>query len=411
MEQEVHAYHDFTSKLLQQSLVPGVVDYVRWQQARRAAQKSGEEAPAFPNRAPVSINLDLTTACNYRCDHCIDWDILNTGVKHDETELKDSLKEMAARGMRSVILIGGGEPSVHPRFVELVAYLKRDLKQQVAVVSNGSRGDKLLEAAEYFTKGDWVRLSLDSGTDATFQAMHKPRGKVVLEEICSWVPKIKDKNPDLQMGFSFIVTWLGAQRGDVKIVENIHEIHLAAELARANRFDYISIKPYLERTDVNGSEVMEPHSAQEEIETVIARIRASVAEAKKLETETFTVVESTNLRVLENQTWEHYTKQPRQCHMQVFRQVLTPHGVFNCPAHRSQPRALVTGRNGYKSDEKCEQSQNKLAILLDNFDASKECEKVTCLYHETNWFIEQLIENPEKLDELNARAERGDYFL
>ena len=76
------------------------------------------------DQAPMSINLDVTTACNYRCDHCIDWDILNSKWKHDEDDLRASLAQMAARGMRSVILIGGGEPTVHPRFVEFVKFLK-----------------------------------------------------------------------------------------------------------------------------------------------------------------------------------------------------------------------------------------------------------------------------------------------
>ena len=43
---------------------------------------------------------------------------------------------------------------------------------------------------------DWVRLSLDSGSDATFQRMHKPSKKsLTLDEICAWIPKIKAANP------------------------------------------------------------------------------------------------------------------------------------------------------------------------------------------------------------------------
>ncbi|MEK6248874.1 MAG: radical SAM protein, partial [Planctomycetales bacterium] len=124
-----HDFHDFSAKLQQASLLPQVVDYVRWRQAVQQAEAEGSEPPTPPDAAPVSINLDLTTACNFQCDHCIDWDILNTGVKHKEEELLDSLRNMAQRGMRSVILIGGGEPTVYPRFVEIVRYLKQELKQ------------------------------------------------------------------------------------------------------------------------------------------------------------------------------------------------------------------------------------------------------------------------------------------
>src|SRR5206468_2994341 len=84
---------------------------------------SGVPAPDAPRIAPVSINLDLTTACNYRCDHCIDWDILNTPNKYEEEKLRSSIAEMRERGLKSVILIGGGEPTVYPGFSGMVRYL------------------------------------------------------------------------------------------------------------------------------------------------------------------------------------------------------------------------------------------------------------------------------------------------
>ncbi len=313
--------------------------------------------------------------------------------------------------MKSVILIGGGEPSVYPRFVEVVRYLKQELNQQIAVVSNGGRNDRILAAAEYLTAGDWVRLSLDSGTDATFQAMHKPRQPVTLDEICEWVPRIKDRNPDFQMGFSFIVTWQGAQREDTKIVENIHEIQMATQRARDYRFDYISIKPFLIRAEENGSEVMDPQRAQEELDVMTAKIRAAVEEAKKLETETFKVIESTNMRLLENQTWRRFTEQTPRCHMQFFRQVLTPHGVFNCPVYRSVPKALIAPRHGYKDAASCEKTQRKVGDIIQRFDAAHECREVTCLYNSTNWWLQDLIEHPEKLEQMQATPDRNDFYL
>jgi MoaA/NifB/PqqE/SkfB family radical SAM enzyme len=406
-----HDFHDFRAKLIQETVWPQVVDYVRWQAAVKEATAAGNGIPTPPDSAPISINLDLTTACNYRCDHCIDWDILNTGVKHNEDELRDSLGEMARRGMRSVILIGGGEPTVYPRFVDMVRYLKRELNQQVAVVSNGSRGDRLLEAAEYFTSGDWVRLSLDSGTDDTFQAMHKPRRPITLDEICQWVPKIKDKNADFRLGYSFIVTWRGAQRDDVTIVENIHELVTAAERAKRYRFDYLSVKPFLMRQEGNGAEVMNPDRAEDDLSRVTARIQAAVAEAKQLEDDNFKIVESTNLRLLEQQTWRDYTRQPANCHMQAFRQVLTPHGIFNCPAYRSAPMAMINDRRGYRDEPTILETRKKLGELITRFDASHECANVTCLYNQTNWWIQDLIDNPEKVAAITSVPARGDYYL
>src|SRR5689334_5831356 len=82
-ERSVEKVHDFAQKLQQPSLWGKVVDYVQWQRAARAAAAAGRPVPDMPDLAPLSINLDLTTACNYKCDHCIDWDILNSKEKHE----------------------------------------------------------------------------------------------------------------------------------------------------------------------------------------------------------------------------------------------------------------------------------------------------------------------------------------
>ncbi|MEN8183795.1 MAG: radical SAM protein, partial [Myxococcota bacterium] len=143
-----HSIHDFTAKLRQPSVAPQVAEYIRWRRALARARREGEPEPPAPKQAPISINLDLTTACNYRCTHCIDWDILNTAHKHREQELRSSLELMAERGLRSVIVIGGGEPTLYPNFPDFVAFLK-GLDLQVSIVSNGSRGDRLVEAARH----------------------------------------------------------------------------------------------------------------------------------------------------------------------------------------------------------------------------------------------------------------------
>lgn len=399
--------HDFAAKLQQPSMWPKVVDYVRWQRARRRAAAEGRELPDMPDLAPLSINLDLTTACNYACDHCIDWDILNSKEKHQDEELRDSIARMSERGLRSVILIGGGEPTLYPGFVDFVGFLK-GLGLAVAVVTNGSRGDRILQAAPHFTAGDWVRLSLDSGSNDTFVRMHHPSKKsLTLDEICGWIPKIKTANPALQIGFSFVITWQGGSRGDVKIVENIHEMVMASRRASDARFDYISFKPFLERQD-GGAEVMDPAKSEAELQAVIARIQANLDEARQVVRADFRVLASTNLRVLMSGTWRDYTDQPKVCHMQLLRQVATPLGTFNCPAHRGVAKAKLGDKDLWAVPPK---GQHETARLLDSFDAHVECSQVTCLYNSTNWWLEELVEASADLPEEAPGAERRDWFL
>jgi hypothetical protein len=401
--------HDFTAKLRQPSLREHLTAYVRWRKDLARARAHGQPDPSPPDRAPISINLDLTTACNYRCDHCIDWDILNTKHRHDEETLRSSIITMVERGLRSVILIGGGEPTIYPGFSDFVRFLK-DLDLQIAVVSNGSRGDKLLEIADALDERDWVRLSLDSGSNELFRLMHKPVKKsLTLDEICEWIPRIKAKNPRFQMGFSYIIVWGGASRDGVAIHENIDEIVMATERARRYGFDYISLKPVLERGE-EGAEVMDPTAAREQ-ERALQRIRAEVERARALAGPGFAVRVSTNLRVLEEGSWRDFTRQPRVCHMQALRQVLTPMGTFNCPAHRGVEKARVGGTDAWADDTMAALTGGQLKGLMDRFDASRECSEVTCLYNGVNWWLEKMIEDPRDDIEIEPGDERYDFFL
>ena len=402
--------HDFTAKLRQPSLAGSVERYVRWRREIARARAGDRKAPAPPEPAPVSLNLDLTTACNYRCDHCVDWETLNSPHRHREQVLRTSIATLVARGLRSVILIGGGEPTLYPGFAGFARCLK-DAGLDVAVVTNGSRGDRLLEIADALGERDWIRLSLDAGCDSTFQAMHQPtRQDLTLDEICDWIPRIKERNPHLRVGYSYVIVWRGASRDGVPLCENIDEIAMAAERARRYGFDYISLKPVLERA-ADGAEVMAPGRAGEALEDVVARIRAGVERARRLAGDGFDVHVSTNLRVLEQGNWRDFTVQPTRCHVQAFRQVLSPTGLFNCPAHRGVEKARLGGSDAYAGAAAARRTGEHLADLMDRFDASRECREVTCLYNGVNWWLEKMTLDPREEIEIEVGDERGDLFL
>ena len=412
---ELSPIHDFSAKLRQPSIINVLKDYVNWQIQWRDAYSKGKSIEEIlenaPNHAPLSINLDVTTACNYRCDHCVDMDILNTGIRYDHDKLKSSLTTLMDRGLRSVIIIGGGEPTAYPGFTDIVRHLKeRDI--QIGVVTNGSRMSKIAEVANVLSKGDWVRLSLDSGNNETFRAMHKPVSKkVTLDWICSHIPDIKKINPEFQIGYSFIVVWDDCEANDTQIIDNTEEIIEAAERAKEFEFDYISYKPFLTRAEENNAEVVNLTQEEQSIEKVIEKIRVAINKTKGLENDTFKVIESTNLRVLENGSYKDFIDQPSTCHMQFFRQVLSPLGIFNCPVYRHVPQALLGAKHEYETEPMFSETQKNTLRLIEAFDASFECRNVTCLYNHANWFIEELIRNPEKIEELTASEERNDYFL
>jgi hypothetical protein len=309
-----------------------------------------------------------------------------------------------------VILIGGGEPTLYPGFVSFVQFLKAQALQ-VAIVSNGSRPDRLAEAAAAMQEGDWIRLSLDAASNELFQAMHKPANpKCDLDFICAGVREIKERGRGIRVGFSYIIVWAGASRDEESLHENIHEIYAAAARAKRAGFDYIAFKPVLDRQDT-GAEVMDPTKIAAETAQVLGRIRVEVDRAKQLADTSFDVFESTNLRALEQGNWRDFTKQPRTCHMQALRQVLTPTGLYNCPAHRGVEKARIASPSAYRDAAEAASTGREMLRILDQFDASHECREVTCLYNGVNWWLEKMIEDPRDDLELQVGEAGSDFFL
>jgi wyosine [tRNA(Phe)-imidazoG37] synthetase (radical SAM superfamily) len=133
--------------------------------------------------------------------------VLNRGPRFAEGVAVDSVTVLARHGLRSVILIGGGEPTLHPEFGEVVRTIK-ELGLQCAVVSHGGHIERIAAVAPLFIPGDWVRLSLDAGTEATWQALHRPRGRAPrgLDLICADAGGLRARNNAINLGFSFLVT-------------------------------------------------------------------------------------------------------------------------------------------------------------------------------------------------------------
>ena len=75
-------------------------------------------------------------------------DILNTGIKFELDNLKKSLLNLIENGLKSVIIIGGGEPTVSPYFFDIVNLLK-EKRIQIGIVTNGSRPEVIKKVFHY----------------------------------------------------------------------------------------------------------------------------------------------------------------------------------------------------------------------------------------------------------------------
>ncbi len=394
---------DFSAKLRQASTIRRLKEYIEWQRGIRNSGSGG----SIPLWAPVSINMDLTSACNFACPHCVDSGIIHKAYSLDTKTIKKSIDTLEKNGLLSIILIGGGEPTMHKDFEEIATYIKQK-GLQLGVATNGSNLKRLIRVAEIFEKGDWVRLSLDSANEETFAASHRPPKNVTLKGILEDARMLKQANRNISLGYSFVIVWPGIHMNGHELVSNIDQMAKAASLAHEYGFDFISFKPCLVRLEDSKKEALVDDRDRKRLAQVASDITRGLEHVKSGKHPK--VLESVNLRAMLSNSVGELERQPRTCHMQFFRTVLSPFGIYLCTAFRGVETALIGPSNGYSDQIKLEESLHRLEKSILEFDASKECSEVACFYHHVNWWIEDFIESGNDVDTLET-LEDDNFFL
>jgi hypothetical protein len=105
----------------------------------------------------VSTHISPEGACNLRCPYC--------SVTYRDTHshiplptIQDYVEKLQTRGLKAVILTGGGEPTVYKEFNDLVRWLKgRGLS--VALITNGTLSRRVED--DVWGAFSWVRVSVN----------------------------------------------------------------------------------------------------------------------------------------------------------------------------------------------------------------------------------------------------------
>ena len=114
---------------------------------------------------PFAAAVDVTRRCNLTCFGCpshgpgASW---QTGQSDDDfpwDEFRRTCAELRQLGTRKLILIGEGEPTLHPRLLDMIAEARRS-RLHVTLLTNGTRLDDGL-APDIVASGlDELRISL-----------------------------------------------------------------------------------------------------------------------------------------------------------------------------------------------------------------------------------------------------------
>ncbi len=127
---------------------------------------------AGENVAPVTVEIDPSNLCNHRCNWCVSAES-HTGELLALDRFRSLIDELKSMDVRSIVLKGGGEPTVHPQFDDMLRVVAT-AELPMGLITNGSMPRKdtrelVLQTAQ------WVRISLDAATADTHQNIHGTR--------------------------------------------------------------------------------------------------------------------------------------------------------------------------------------------------------------------------------------------
>ncbi|MEZ4399498.1 MAG: radical SAM protein [Kofleriaceae bacterium] len=130
--------------------------------AAALAQVRAREAAAHDKRNWVRLTYD----CNDRCIFCLD-SRAHDGEMRDADEVKRQILDGRKAGATRLIL-SGGEPTIHPRFVDFVRLGRLAGYPKIQTVTNG----------RLFAYKDFLTRALDAGLSEITFSIHGPNAKI-----------------------------------------------------------------------------------------------------------------------------------------------------------------------------------------------------------------------------------------
>jgi len=200
-----------------------------WHLDRIAALRAGKEIN------PTHVQLVLSDLCNQNCHFCsyrMDGGFSTQNFSdekgnrnpHRRIETKKALEildDCFMAGVEAIEFTGGGEPTVHPDWLQIIGYAQ-ELGMQTGLVTNGVK----LKRDPVVERLTWLRISLDAASPETYQQIRESLAWPHVMRTLDYVGALK--NP--LVGVGFVITR-----------ENYTEILKACEFAKSKGVSYIRL--------------------------------------------------------------------------------------------------------------------------------------------------------------------------
>jgi len=112
----------------------------------------------YKNKNPntiISTHISPTSKCNLSCSYCSVKKRAKNQIELDV--IKDYIDKLITRGLKAVIITGGGEPTLYPDFNPLIKWLRYEKNLSVALITNGTNSHLVKDWSAF----SWIRISIN----------------------------------------------------------------------------------------------------------------------------------------------------------------------------------------------------------------------------------------------------------
>lgn len=201
---------------------------------------------------PTTLEIDLTNRCNHRCSFCFYAEHIGTDSEKpslDTQILKTRLKEAKSLGTKGVSFTGGGEPTIHKDYLDLLAFAKNE-GFDVGTITNGSTITER-NVDVYVKNLQWIRISMAGGDKESYREIQGvDQFEMIVKNIQLLSKKKKELNSNLNIGIRTLVT-----------PKNLSTLTSFAEMIKNLNINYFQLVPD-QFSDDNGTFWNEPNTQQ-----------------------------------------------------------------------------------------------------------------------------------------------------
>ncbi len=128
------------------------------------------QVPPFP----LNVDIESCSSCNLRCDHCFRqyMDMGKEGLMDYEL-YKKIVAECGKNKLFTLKFSMRGEPTLHPKIVDMVAYAKEQGVKEVWINTHGGNLTEKMARGFCEAKLDWLTVSFD-GLGEMYESIRKP---------------------------------------------------------------------------------------------------------------------------------------------------------------------------------------------------------------------------------------------